>query len=111
MNGAARRIAAIERTLRPFEDFGAVHIKQQGAGLNIGRQICAVDINGGGSGGEGLMVNRANAPNLEGNLAAIGHGSLKARDMLRELFRAVELRENLSVHNADGQAELLNAFL
>ena len=99
INRAAGGVTAIERTLRAFQNFGAVYVKKERAGLNIGGLVNTVDIDSRSGGGEGLMIHRANSANLKSHLTAICHGRLKAGDFLRQLFCTVQLRQVFPVDN------------
>ena len=69
-------IAAIKRALRPFQHLYALQIIEHETRLDIGRQKYAIRINRRRRRRQRLMVHRANSPDLERHLRAIGNRRL-----------------------------------
>ena len=75
---AARGIAAIQRALRALQHLDPLQVVQHQAGLDVGREIDAIGIDGRRRRRQRLMVHRADAADLEGHLRAIGHRRIDA---------------------------------
>ena len=101
----ARSVAAIERALRAFQDLDPVEVIQHQAGLHIGRQIDAVGIDRCSRRRQRLMVDGADAADLEGDLRAVGHRRVDAGEQVGNVFcpeEGIREAERIGLDYADG---------
>ncbi len=102
---APGRVAAIQRALRAFQNFHTGKIIQHQARLDVGRQIDAIGIDRSGGGRQGLMVNRADAANLEGDLRTVCDSGLNPGQQVSHVLGtdiSIRQRQIPGINHADG---------
>lgn len=86
--------------MRTLENFDAVKVVGEQAGLHVGGEEDPIDADGGAAWGQRLMVHRADAADLERGLRAVGYGCLHTGKMHDNIFCPVSAVQGFTRNNS-----------